>query len=186
MAHKEKKGRKASPKTRSSATALVAAYGPTVRSRDAALALLAAWAYFVENGRLPNESQEHSSRRSARRGKASSEARDAAQGLLDAYGPPIRSPSGTFCLHPDEDPKERITVLYEQAAQALLDAMARLANTGWLVETEVKLERFLIWEDFKKIRPKCGTTSEALEELAKLHRRSIRDLERVVSGRKWW
>jgi hypothetical protein len=186
MAHKEKKGRQATSRTRSGAAAFVAAYGPTISSKESALALLNAWEYFVENGRLPNESQEHSPHRSARRGKASSEARDAAQGLLDAYGPPIRSTSGTFCLYPDEDPKEQITVLYEQAAQALLDAMARLANTGWLVETEVKLERFLIWEDFKKIRPKCGTTSEALEELAKLHLRSIRDLERIVSGREWW
>lgn len=186
MAHKQKKGRKASPKARSSAAALVAAYGPTIHSKDAALSLLGAWAYFVENGRLPNERQERSPHRSARRGKASSEARDAAQGLLDAYGPAIRSPSGAFILYPHKELKERITVLYEQAAQALLDAMARLANTGWLVETEVKLERFLIWEDFKNIRPKCDTTSEALEELEKLHRRSIRDLERIVSGRKWW
>jgi hypothetical protein len=187
MAHKEKKGRKASQKARSSAAALVAVYGPTIRSRDAALALLGAWACFVENGRLPNESQEPSPHRSARRGKATSEARHAAQGLLDAYGPPLRSPWGTFfCLNPNDDEKAHITVPYEHAAQALLDAMARLANTGWLVETEVKLERFLIWEDFKKIRPKCDTTSEALEELSKLHPRSIRDLERVVSGRKWW
>jgi hypothetical protein len=185
MAHKRKKGRQSSLKTRASAAALVAAYGPTIGSKDSALALLGAWAYFVENGRLSNESLERSPHTSARRGKASGEARDAAKELLDAYGPPLRSLSGTFCINPDSDLEDHIFVSDEQAAQALLDAMGRLASTGWLVETEVKLERFLIWEDFKRIRPKFHTTRAALEELAKLYPRSIRDLERIVSGRKW-
>lgn len=184
MAHSAKKGRKATHRLRSSASKLVALYGPTTINVDSARALLDAWEYFAENGRLPNEHQECSPRAPGRRGTASHEAREAAKDLVKAYGPPIRSEFGTFYLNPEEDPEDRIVISSERAAQVLLDAMSSLARTGWLVETEVKLERFMVRADYKLIRPKFRTVKAALEALAKLHPRSIRDLERMVSDKK--
>jgi hypothetical protein len=184
MAHSLKKGRKATQRARSSAAKLVAAYGPTTVNVASAPALLDAWEYFAESGRLPNESQDCTPHAPGRRGTASQEARGAAKDLLKAHGPPIRSESGTFCFNPEDGPEDRITISSECAAQALLDAMDRLAKTGWLVETEVKLERFMTREDYKQIRPQFLTVKAALEALAKLHPRSIRDLERMVSNKK--
>ena len=184
MAHSPKKGRKATQRARSSAAKLVAAYWPATVNVASAPALLDAWEYFAESGRLPNERQDRTPHASGRRGTASQEARDAARDLLKAYGPPIRSESGSFCFNPEDDPEDRIIISSEQAAQALLDAMDRLAKTGWLVETEVKLERFMIRADYKQIRPQSLTVKAALEALAKLYPRSIRDLERMVSNKK--
>ena len=184
MAHSPKKGRKATQRARSSAAKLVAAYGPTTGNVASAAVLLAAWEYFAENGRLPNERQDSTPHVSGRRGTASQEARAAAKDLLKAYGPPIRSVSGTFCLNPDDDEEDHIIISSARAAQVLLDAMDRLAKTGWLVETEVKLERFMIRADYKQIRPQFRTAKAALEALAELHPRSIRDLERMVSNKK--
>lgn len=184
MAHCKKKGRKATQKARSSAAKLVADYEARNGNVASGPALLAAWEYFVESGRLPNESHIPSPHTSGRRGGASCEARYAAKELLDAYGPAIRSVSGTFCINPDDHPEEHIIISSERATQALLDAMSRLANTGWLVETEVKLERFMIRADYKRIRPQFRTVKAALEALAQLHPRSIRDLERIVSNKK--
>lgn len=184
MAHSPKKGRKATQRARASAAKLVAAYGPTTVNLASAPALLDAWEYFAENGRLPNEHQDRSPHAPGRRGTASHEARAAAKDLLKAYGPPIRNESGTFCFNPEDDPDDHIIISSERAAQVLLDAMDRLAKTGWLVETEVKLERFMIRADYERIRPQFMTVKAALEALAKLHPRSIRDLERMVSNKK--
>ena len=184
MAHCKKKGRKATHRTRSSALKLVEMYGPVTVNMACVPALLAAWEHFSENGLLPNESQDRTPHTPGRRGIASHEARDAAKDLVEAYGPPIRSETGSFCLNPDDDPEDHITISSERAAQSLLNAMIRLANTGWLVDTEVKLERFMIRADYKRIRPRFRTKKAALEALAKLHPRSIRDLERMVGNKK--
>lgn len=180
----QKKGRKATHRTRSSALKLVETYGPVTVNMAYAPALLAAWEHFGGNGLLPNESRDRTPHTSGRRGIASHEARDAANDLVAVYGPPIRSETGSFCLNPDDDPEDHITISSERAAQALLDAMIRLANTGWLVETEVKLERFMIQADYKRIRPQFRTVKAALEALVKLHPRSIRDLERMIRSKK--
>lgn len=185
MAHAQKKGRKALKRMRADAAAVAAHYGPTIHVKESYLALLAIWEYFVEHGYLPDGGAKGIPHRPARGEKASSEARDAAKDLLDIYSPALRSPSGTVCVNPEADEKDQIDLSAEQAAYMLLDAMARLATTGWLIESEIKLERFLIWHDFKRLRPKHRRTIAALEELATIHRRSIRDLERIVSGRDW-
>lgn len=117
--------------------------------------------------------------------RASDEAREAAQKLLDAYGPAIRSPSGNFCVNPEEDEEDRVVVSAEQAAYALFEAMVRLATTGWLVHTEVKLEKFIIREYFYKvIQPEDRAKTAALEKLREKYPRSIRDLERMVGKKK--
>jgi hypothetical protein len=185
MAHAIKNGRKALKKMRADAAAVVALYGPTIHVKESNLALLAAFEYFVEHGYLPGGGVIGTPHRPTRGQKASSQARDAAQALLDIYSPALRSPSGSVCVNPEADSEEQIVLSSEQAAYMLLDAMGRLANTGWLIETNVNLERFLIWYDFKRTRPKHRRTIAALEELAMIHHRSIRDLERVVSGRDW-
>lgn len=121
--------------------------------------------------------------------RASDEARDAAQKMLDAYGPAIRSPSGTFCVNPEVDPEkypeDRVNVSAEQAASVLFEAMGRLSTTGWLVHTEVKLEGFIIREYFYKvIKPGYREKTAALGKLGQKYPRSIRDLERIVGKKK--
>lgn len=152
MAHAQKKGRKALKKMRADAAAVVALYEPIIHLKESYLALLAIWEYFVEHGYLPGEGAKGMPHRPARGERASSEARDAAKKLLDIYGPALRSPSGNVCVNPEAAKKDQIFLSAEKAAYMLLDAMARLATTGWLVESEVKLERFIIWHDFKRIR----------------------------------
>lgn len=181
MAHKVPKGRKASDEARSSAAALVAAYGPAIPAKEAALALLAALEHFVETGWLPDLAGGCSM--NGRR--ASDEAREAATGLLHAYGPALRNLSGTFCVNPEADPEDQVIVSAEQAAYALLDTMNRLADTGWLVETEVALERLIIREYFYKvIRPEPGKTKVPLQKLSQKYHRSPRDLERMIRKTK--
>lgn len=180
MAHQIPTGRKASDEARSRAAELVATYGPTIPAKEAALAVLAAWEQFVETGWLPDPSGEcsHVGRR------ASDEARDAATKLLNAYGPALSSLSGTFCVNPEADPEDQVVVSADQAAYALHDAMIRLAETGWLVETEVKLEKFLMRQEFMALRRTSPTTKAAIEKLAERHHRSSRDVERLVSKKK--
>lgn len=105
MAHCKKKGRKATQRTRSSAARLVEAYGPVTVNMAYARDLVVAWEHFSENGLLPNESHDRTPHASGRRGTASPEARDAAKDLVDAYGPPIQSVTGSVCLNPDDDPE---------------------------------------------------------------------------------
>lgn len=185
MAHAQKKGRKALKKMRADAAAVVALYEPTIHLKESYLALLAIWEYFVEHGYLPDGGAKGMPHRPARGERASGEARDAAKKLLNIYSPALRSPSGTVCVNPEAALKDQIFLSAEKAAYMLLDAMTRLATTGWLVESEVKLGRFIVWHDFKRIRPKYRRTRAALEELATIHPRSIRDLERIVGGRDW-
>lgn len=181
MAHKMSKGRKASNEARSRAAALVRAYGPPIPDKDAALALLAAWERFVQTGWLPDPTGKGSM--GGRR--ASDEARDAAMKLLNAYGPAIRSVSGTICVNPEADAEDQVVVSTERAAYVLLDAMTRLADTGWLVETEVAHERFIIREYFYKvIKPEPGKTKVPLQKLGQKYPRSPRDLERMVRKTK--
>jgi hypothetical protein len=105
--------------------------------------------------------------------------------LLHAYGPALRTPSGTFCVNPEADPEDQVVVSAEQAAYVLLDAMNRLADTGWLVESEVALERFIIREYFYKvIQPEPGKTKVPLQKLGQKYSRSPRDLERMVRKTK--
>jgi len=177
MAHQTSTGRKASDETRSDAAALVAAYGPSIPGRDAAIGLLMALELFVETGWLPGP--DGVSLQAGRR--ASDQARDAATKLLSAYGPAQRSTSGAYCVNPEADPEDQVTVSAEQAAYALHEAMIRLAETGWLVETLVKTERLIIREYFYEvIRPETRGKKTALEKLAQKYRRSVRDLERIV------
>ncbi len=185
MAHAKKKGRKALHQMRSSAGALAAHYAPTITAKESYLALLAAWEYFAEHGYLPGANDKLPPQTPARGQKASCEARDAAKALVNLYGPALDSLSSSSCINPEADPEDQIFMSAERAAHVLLDAMTRLAKTGWLVETDVKLERFTIWYDFKRIRPRFRSTKAALDELVKIHPRSIRDLERIVSGRDW-
>lgn len=181
MAHKRSFGRKASNEARSRATALVKAYGPPIPNKDAALALLAAWQRFEQTGWLPDPTGKGSM--GGRR--ASDEARDAAMKLLNAYGPALLSGSGSFCVNPEADTKDQVVVSSERAAYALLDAMTRLAATGWLVETKVALERLTIREYFYKvIKPEPGKTKVPLQRLGQKYPRSSRDLERMVRKTK--
>ena len=181
MAHKMSMGRKASNEARSRAAALVRAYGPPIPNKDAALALLAAWERFVQTGWLPDPTGKGSM--GGRR--ASDEARDAATKLLNAYGPALRSVSGTFYVNPEADLDDHVVVSAEQAAYVLLEAMIRLAATGWLVETEVKPERLIVREYFYRvIRPESRTKTASLEKLAQKYPRSVRDLERLVGKKK--
>lgn len=146
------------------------------------MALLDAWRHFAESGWLPNMNGDCSSQKSAVGRGAAEESRDAARALVRIWGPALLSPSGTFCVNPDDDVEDQVTVSAAQATRALFDAMVRLADTGWLVETEVSLERFMIRETYKSIRIRARTTKTALEELVKIYPRSIRDLERIVRG----
>jgi hypothetical protein len=176
MAHQTSKGRKASDEACSNAAALVAVYDSLIPTEEAGLALLAAWECFVDTGWLPAPSGACS--QSGRR--ASDEARDAAAKLLDAFGPALRT-SGPVCMNPDDDPEDQVFVSAQQAAYALYSAMVRLAETGWLVETEVKLDRLIIREYFYEvIRPERRGKQVALEKLGQKYRHSIRDLERIV------
>ncbi|NHZ38663.1 hypothetical protein [Massilia aquatica] len=116
--------------------------------------------------------------------KASDEARRAAQELVDTYGPALSSPDGQYCINPSDLPEDQTVVTAEQAAHALLEALTLLASTGWLVDTTVSLDRFVMREDYQSIRKKTQTTKEALEELGKKHHRSVRDLQRQVGSAK--
>lgn len=181
MAHKTPTGPEATKETRSRAAALAAAYCSQITTKEGALALLTAWEEFVETGWLPDPTGGFPKR--GRRGW--DEARDAAARLLQAYGPALRSPSGTFCVNPAADKEDRVVVSAKQAGHALLDALIRLADTGWLVVTGVQLERFIIREYFYKvIRPEPGKTKVPLQKLRQKYPRSPRDLERIVSNKK--
>jgi len=183
MAHKKPTGRRASIPIRISAAALVAVYGP-VPNKEAGLALLAAWKHLAEYGWLPSTSDDgFPSKPTIKRGVAE-ESRDAAKCLLRVWGPALLDSAGTYCVNPDSDPEDQVIVSAEQASRELFNAMARLAETGWLIETQVKLERFIIREYFKTLWRPTVTKTAALHELTKIYPRSIRDLERVVRGLK--
>lgn len=181
MAHKIPIGPRATQETRSRASALATAYCSKVTTKETALALLTAWEDFVETGWLPDPTSEFPKRGR----KAWGEARDAAARLLQAYGPALRSESGTFCVNPEADKEDQVVVSAEHAACELLDALMRLADTGWLVVTGVALERFIIREYFCKIiQPEPGKTKVPLQKLRQKYPRSLRDLERLVSNQK--
>ena len=116
--------------------------------------------------------------------KASEETREAASFLCDIYGPALTSPTGRYCVNPDDEPEDQVFVTTEQAGRALLDAIQRLARTGYLVDTEVDLERFTIREYYKLIKSKGKTSKEAIAELGKVYFRSERDLQRQVGNDK--
>lgn len=202
MANKKSIGRKASDQARAAAQALVNEYWPAVHSPDghfcvnagaeshehtfgtkqrAAENLLAAIIELCESGWLPVMGV--SGKLPIGR-KASDEARREAKNLAQTYGPAVKSPDGSYCVNPEDGPEDHIYVSAEKAAYVLLEAMQRLAATGWLEETEVKLERFLIREQYKHIRGKTHTTKEAIEKLGMEYPRSQRDLERQVGKTK--
>lgn len=180
MAHKRPIGRKASDNARSRAGTLVATFGPSIPALEAANALLAATVEFAKTGWLPDSHANSCDLHQSVGRKAGVEARDAAQELIDCYGPALSNPAGRYCINPADAPEDHIHVSAEQAAHALLRAWRRFVDTGWLVETEVKLEGFMIREDYKPIRANAKTSKEAIERLAKIYPRSIRDLERIV------
>ena len=139
--------------------------------------------HFAENGWLAVPGQAGSKHAAVNR-KASQESRDAARALLKVWGPAILSPTGAFCVNPENDLDEQVEISSEQATGVLFDALNRLSRTGWLGETEISLERFVIREDYKMIRARTKTTKAALEELVQMYPRSIRDLERIIRGAK--
>lgn len=139
--------------------------------------------HFAENGWLAGPSQAGSKHPAVNR-KASQESRDAARALLKVWGPAILSPTGSFCVNPENDLDEQVEISSERATGVLFDALNRLSRTGWLGETEISLERFVIREDYKMIRARTKTTKAALEELVQMYPRSIRDLERIIRGAK--
>lgn len=168
---------------RVNAAALVAAYEEIIPSRDAGLGLMKALEHFAENGWLLAPSGAGSEHAAVKR-KASEESRDAARTLLKVWGAAILSPTGAICVNPEGDPDEQIKVSSERATAVLFDALNRLSETGWLVETDISLDRFVIREDYKVIRARTKTTKAALEELVQIYPRSIRELERITRGVK--
>lgn len=116
--------------------------------------------------------------------KASDEARDAARALVDMYKPVLADPTGCLCLNPEEAPEDQIFVTHDDAARAMLGALERLAETGWLVEIKVSLEKFLIRADYAAIKREHSKTKDALLVLSDKHPRSTRDLQRMVGNDK--
>lgn len=115
--------------------------------------------------------------------KASDELRAEARKLHDLYAPAFRG-GGGYCVNPEDDAEIQQYISVEQAGRSLLEALQLLAETGWLVDTRVSLDSFLMNYEYRKLKEKHGTTKGALAELAKKYPRSERTLQRIVRNDK--